>query len=109
MTGLEDRERQFEQEFAHNEELRFKTRARRNKLVGLWVAAQMGLSGEEAEQYALSLVSADLQEPGDQDVIRKILADLKARGIEMDPHRIERELARCMDEARRQIMEETRS
>ncbi len=108
MTGFDDRERQFEEKFAHDEELRFKARARRAKLVGLWAAELMGLKGEAAEDYALSLVSEDLKEPGDQDIIEKLMADFRAHGVDIDVHRVERELAHRMEEARRQIMEETR-
>ncbi|RMF15675.1 MAG: DUF1476 domain-containing protein, partial [Alphaproteobacteria bacterium] len=81
MTGFDDRERQFEEKFAHDEELRFKARARRAKLVGLWAAGLMGLEGKAAEDYALSLVAEDLKETGDQDIIDKLMADFRAHGV----------------------------
>ncbi len=108
MTGFDDRERQFEQKFAHDEELRFKVRARRAKLVGLWAARLMGMEGKAAEDYALSLVGEDLKEPGDQDVIDRLMEDFRAHGVDIDVHRVERELAHRMEEAQRQVMEENR-
>ena len=80
MTTFDDRKDTFEKKFAHDEELRFKATARRNKLLGLWAAGQLGKSGAEAEAYAKSVVMADFQEAGDDDVLRKIRADLEAGG-----------------------------
>ena len=80
MTTFEDRKDAFEKKFAHDEELRFKAMARRNKLFGFWAAGQLGQSGSEAEAYAKSVVLADFQEAGDEDVLRKVKADLEAGG-----------------------------
>ena len=80
MTTFDDRKDAFEKKFAHDEELRFKATARRNKLFGLWAAGQLGKSGAEAEAYAKSVVLADFQEAGDDDVLRKVRADLEAGG-----------------------------
>src|SRR4028118_616961 len=80
MTTFNDRKDAFESKFAHDEELRFKAMARRNKLFGLWAAAQLGQSGGEAEAYAKSVVMADFQEAGDEDVLRKVSKDLEAAG-----------------------------
>lgn len=76
MTTFDDRESRFENEFAHDAELRFKVEARRDKLVGAWAAEVLGLSGDEAEEYAKTVVRADLEEPGDDDVFRKLRKDL---------------------------------
>ncbi|KPQ10205.1 MAG: hypothetical protein HLUCCO17_11445 [Saliniramus fredricksonii] len=78
MTTFDDRKDAFENKFAHDEELRFKAMARRNKLLGLWAAEKLGKSGAEAEEYAKSVVLADFEEPGDEDVFRKVRGDLDA-------------------------------
>jgi len=106
MTSFEDRKKQFENKFAHDEEMRFKASMRRNKLVGLWAAGEMGLSGEDAEAYAKDVIKADFEEVGQADVVRKLLQDFRAKGVDISEHRIERKMQDCMDEARRQIMEE---
>jgi hypothetical protein len=81
MTTFDNREAAFENKFALDEELRFKATARRNKLLGLWAAQQMGKSGPEAEAYAKSVVLADFQEAGDDDVLRKVRGDLESAGV----------------------------
>jgi hypothetical protein len=80
MTTFDDRKDTFEKKFAHDEELRFKATARRNKLLGLWAADKLGKQGAEAEAYAKSVVMADFEEAGDDDVLRKVRADLEANG-----------------------------
>ena len=80
MAGLDDRKDAAEKKYAHDEELAFKANARRAKLVGLWAAGELGKSGPEAEAYAKSVVMADFEEAGDEDVFRKIRADLDAGG-----------------------------
>ena len=80
MTTFDERKDAFEKKFAHDEELRFKAMARRNKLLGLWAAGQLGKTEAEAEAYAKSVVLADFQEAGDDDVLRKVRADLEAGG-----------------------------
>jgi hypothetical protein len=77
MTTFDDRKDSFERKFAHDEELRFKATARRNKLLGLWAAEKLGKSGADAEAYAKSVVLADFQEAGDDDVVRKVKGDLE--------------------------------
>ena len=84
MTLFNERENAFEKQFAHDEELRFKAAARRNKLLGLWIADRLGKTGPDAEAYAKSVVQADFQEPGDADVLRKIRQDLDNAGKTMD-------------------------
>jgi hypothetical protein len=76
MTTFDERESAFENKFAHDEEMAFKAEARRNKLLGLWAAEKLGKSGEEAESYALEVVKSDFEEPGSEDVYRKVAADL---------------------------------
>jgi hypothetical protein len=81
MTTFDKREEGFEKKFAIEEELKFKADARRNKLLGLWVAEQLGLSGDAATAYAKEVVAADFEEAGDRDVVHKVTADLAAKGI----------------------------
>src|SRR5271155_1105084 len=94
MTEFDKREEAFEQKFAHDEELRFKATARRNKLLGLWAAEKLGISGAEADAYAKSVAVADLEGPGEQDVMRKIRKDFDAKGVAQSDHQI----SRVMDE-----------
>jgi hypothetical protein len=84
MTTFDKREEAFEKKFAHDEELKFKSLARRNKLLGLWAAGLLGKSGDEAEAYAKDVVMADFEEEGDNDVIRKVATDLAAKGVSED-------------------------
>jgi hypothetical protein len=81
MTTFDKREEGFEKKFAHDEELRFKATARRNKLLGLWAADKLGLAGESAETYAKEVVASDFEEPGDHDVFRKVRKDFDAKGV----------------------------
>ena len=81
MTTFDKREEGFEKKFAHDEELRFKANARRNKTLGLWAASKLGLTGAEAEAYAKSVVMADFEEAGDNDVFKKVRQDFDAKGI----------------------------
>lgn len=79
MSGISDREKAFENKFAHDQELRFKAEARRNKLIGLWAAGLLGK--EDGDAYAKEVVAADFEEAGDEDVLRKLRADLTAGGV----------------------------
>lgn len=81
MTTFDKREEGFEKKFAHDEELRFKAMARRNKLLGLWAAGLLGKSGAEADSYAKEIVMADFEEPGEHDVVHRVMHDLAAKGI----------------------------
>ena len=105
MTSFDDRERAFETKFARDEEMAFRIAARRNRLVGTWAAGLMGLTPEETDAYAKAVVQADFEEAGDEDVIRKLLGDLTAAGVDMDEPRIRAMLADKAAEARRQLME----
>ncbi len=96
MAGMDDRKDAFEKKFAHDEELAFKATARRNKLLGLWAAEKLGKSGPEADVYAKSVVMADFEEAGDDDVLRKVKADLAAGGVEQSDHQIRRTMDELM-------------
>jgi hypothetical protein len=105
MTNFNDRERAFESKFAHDEEMKFRITARRNRLLGHWAARQMGLSDAEADSYAKDVVHSDFEEAGDHDVVRKVLGDLTAAGIEIDQASVQEALRNKEIEARRQIIE----
>ena len=105
MTTFDDRERAFETQFAHDEEMKFRVIARRNKLLGHWAAGLMKLSPVEAEAYAKDVVRADFEEAGDEDVIRKLLGDLTAANVEIDDPAIRQALSDKTVEAKRQLME----
>ena len=104
MTDMTDRQRAFETQFARDAELQFCVMARRDKLVGLWAAAKLGRTGEAADEYARSVVKADMAEPGDEDVVRKIAADFAAAGVAATEHDIRLALAAEATVARAQIM-----
>ena len=108
MTQFDDRERAFETKFAHDEEMKFRVLARRNRLLGEWAARKMGLSEEETQSYAKDVVRADFEEAGDEDVIRKVLGDLTSAGIETSDTEIREALEHKSVDARRQIMEATK-
>lgn len=103
MTTFDKREEGFEKKFALDEELMFKAAARRNKLLGLWAAEKLGLSGADAEAYAKSVVMADFQEAGDDDVFRKIKADLEAKSVGVPDDQIRRNMDELMATAVQQI------
>jgi len=105
MTTFDDRERAFEAKHVRDEDMAFRVIARRNRLVGQWAAAKMGLTPEETDAYAKAVVQADFEEAGDEDVIRKLLGDLLAAGIEVDDATVRSALAEQLVEARRQLME----
>lgn len=106
MTTFDKRKKEEEAKYKRDEELKFKVNARRNKLLGLWAAEQMGYKGAEAEAYAKQVVAADFDRPGDADVVEKVLKDLHAKGIGMDEHRLRKEMARLLEVARQQVMAE---
>ncbi len=105
MTQFDDRERAFEAKFARDEEMQFRVTARRNRLLGEWAARLMGLTEVEAESYAKDVIRADFEEAGDDDVVRKLLGDLIAAGVEIDEDRIREALGHKQVEARRQMIE----
>ena len=103
MTTFDKREEGFEKKFAHDEELRFKANARRNKLLGLWAAEKLGLAGTEADAYAKEVVMADFEEAGDHDVFKKIRKDFDAKGVSQSDHQIRRAMQEFMEAAVAQI------
>jgi hypothetical protein len=90
MTTFDKREEGFEKQFAHDEELKFRATARRNKLIGLWVAEKLGHTGADAEAYAKAFVIADLESTGDHDVFGRIRRDFDAKGVSLSDHQIRR-------------------
>jgi hypothetical protein len=103
MTTFDKREEGFEKKFAIDEELRFKANARRNKFLGLWAAQKLGLSGAEAEAYAKTVVLADFEEAGDDDVFRKIRKDFDAKGVKESDHQIRRTMDELMAKAIQEV------
>ena len=106
MASFEDREKGFERKFAHDQELKFKATARRNKLLGLWAAELMGVTGDAAQAYAREVIKADLEEPGEEDVVRKIRRDFDAKGVDQSDHQIRRQMAELMGQAVGQLEDE---
>lgn len=104
MTGFDDREAAFEKKFAHDAEMQFKAAARRNKLLGLWLAEALGEA--DADAYAGSVVAADLKEAGDEDVIEKVMADIAAKGASITEADVRAKLAALAPEAKAQVMSE---
>ena len=106
MTTFDNRQRDAEKKFEHDEELRFKASARRNKLLGLWAAEKLGLDGAEADAYAKEVVLSDFERPGDEDVLEKVLEDFQTKGVDVDGQKIRVEMDRLMPIATQQIMEQ---
>ncbi|SOE08535.1 hypothetical protein SAMN05877838_0258 [Hoeflea halophila] len=103
MSDMKDRENAFENKFAHDEELKFKAEARRNKMLGLWAAELLGKTGEEAEAYAKEVVMADIEEAGDHDVFRKVRADFDNGGVNQSDHQLRRKMQELLVVAVEQI------
>ena len=107
MTTFNEREKAFEKKYEHDQDLKFKVNARKNKLLGLWAAGLMGKSGADAEAYAKDVVLADYEKPGDSDVIEKLVKDLAAAGKPTEEHTVRRQAERLLAEAKAQLMKET--
>jgi len=103
MTTFDKREEGFEKKFAHDEELKFKASARRNKLLGLWAAEKLGLTGAAADAYSKEVIAADFEEAGDEDVFRKLRKDFDAKGVSESDHQIRRTMQELMEKAVAQI------
>ena len=99
MTTFDKREEGFEKKFAHDEELRFKANARRNKLLGLWAAEKLGIAGDAANVYAKEVVMSDFEESGDDDVFRKVRNDLDAKGVALSDQDLRRAMVDMMEKA----------
>ena len=106
MTTFDKREEGFERKFALDEEMRFRANARRNRLLGQWAAEKLGLSGAEADAYAKSVVAADFEEAGDDDVFRKVRKDFDAKGIAQSDHQIRRTMDELLGKAIQQLQAE---
>src|SRR5215510_8326432 len=96
MTTFDKREEGFEKQFAHDEELKFKANARRNRLLGLWAAEKLGLTGAAVDAYAKEVVAADFEEAGEEDVFRKVRKDFDAKGVNQSDHQIRRSMQELM-------------
>ena len=103
MTTFDKREEGFERKFVLDEELKFKADARRNKLLGLWVAERLGLSGDAATAYAKEVVAADFEEAGDRDAVHKVTADLAAKGVTVSETELDAKMAELMAQAVAQV------
>ena len=106
MTTFDDRKRGQEAKYAHDQETEFKVIARRNKLLGLWAAEKLGLSGEEAQAYAKQVVISDFEKPGDDDVKEKVHGDFQDGGLDISEHRVRRHMDELLSTAREQILSE---
>ena len=104
MSGsFEKREKGFEAKWAHDEELRFKVYARRNKLLGLWAAAEMGVTGPAADSYAKEVIASEFERAGDEDVFEKIRRDFAPRGVAISDHLLRRKMEEFLEVAKHQI------
>ncbi len=109
MAGTFDkREKGFEAKWAHDEELRFKVFARRNKLLGVWAAGEMGITGAGADAYAKEVVAADFEKPGEDDVFAKVRKDFDAKGIALSDHVLRRKMEELLETAKAQVEQEAK-
>ena len=105
MSDLNDRKDAFEAKFKHDEEFQFKVNIRCSNIFGLWAAEQLGLDGADAEAYAKQVVEADFEEPGHEDVLRKVTKDFGDKGLEITEHTMRAELETSLEKAREQFMD----
>ncbi|MEX4008091.1 DUF1476 domain-containing protein [Neoaquamicrobium sediminum] len=103
MASMDDRKKAFENKFAHDEELKFRAMARRNKMLGLWAAEKLGKTGEAAEAYAKEVINSDFEEAGDHDVFRKVRKDFDDAGVDQSDHQIRRTMDELLDQAIEQV------
>jgi hypothetical protein len=99
MTTFDDREKAFEKKFAHDQDLRFKAEARRNNLLGAWVAERLGLTGDAVSEYQRAVRRSDLEEAGDEDVFRKVRADLDEKGVNVSDEELRAQMVTFMEQA----------
>ncbi len=107
MTTFDEREKGFEAKYKHDQDLQFKVMARRNKLLGLWAAERMDITGADAETYSKEVVISDFDRPGDDDVLEKVHGDLAAKGLDLSDKEVRKEMDRLLDTARQQIESES--
>ena len=106
MTTVDEREKGFEAKYTHDTEFNFKAGARRNKLLGLWAAEHLGLEGDAAAAYAREVIESDFEEPGDDDVLRKVHGDLEAKGVDQSTHQVRKKMDALLIVAREQVLSE---
>jgi len=106
MTQFDERERAFETKYARDQDVQFKITSRRNRLLGQWAAKKMGLSDEETEAYAREVIRSDFQEAGDEDIVRKLVADLEKAGCPVDAAEVRAQIAHKATDARRHFIEQ---
>ena len=106
MPTFDDRERQFETHYSRDQDLKFRVNARRNRLLGEWAAAQMGMSGDAVKDYARQVVESDFEKAGDSDVVAKVLGDLTGKGVDIDERRLRVRMEDLLHTAKQQIMAE---
>lgn len=106
MSTFNEREKQFEAKFQHDQELQFKVMARRNRLLGEWAGGLMGLTGEDLKKYAAEVVQSDFDKPGDADVHDKVLADLNGKNVQASAHQVRKQMDDLLIEAKKQVMAE---
>ena len=105
MTSFNEREKAFESKYKHDQDLQFKVEARRNKLLGLWAAELLSISGADADAYAKEVIASDFDEPGDEDVLRKVLADFESKSVDMSAQRLRKKMDELTAVAKQQIMD----
>ena len=106
MSGMDDREKAFENKFAHDAAMQFKADARCNKYLGLWLASRFGLSGDEAEAYAKTVIASDLEEAGHEDVVRKVMLDIAKYKVDVTEQTVREKLAEFRVQAKDELMKE---
>lgn len=104
--SFSDRQKAFEDKYKHDQELQFKVMVRRNKLLGLFIAELLGLTGEKANNYAREVISTDFEEPGDEDVVRKVMADIQNSDVDFSEHRLRKKMDELLAVAKQQVMAE---
>jgi hypothetical protein len=108
MSTFDEREKAFENKFKRDQDLQFKVNNRRNRLLGQWIAAQLGKAGPDADAYAKEVVMSDFDKAGDDDVLQKVLGDLKAAGKPTDAGAVRKQMDKLLDDAKKQVMEESK-
>jgi hypothetical protein len=106
MTTFDEREKGFEAKYKRDQDLQFKVTARRNRLLGDWVAGKLGLTGQEAADYAKEVVAADFTKPGDDDVVEKVVADLTAKSVPVSAADVRKEMDKLLTIAKEQLMKQ---
>lgn len=104
--SFNDREKAFEDKYKHDQELQFRVEARRNKLLGLWAAEMMDLTGQAADAYAKEVIAADFEEVGHEDVYRKVMGDLTDKGVDISEHKLRKKMDELLEVAKQQVMSE---